>query len=75
MPISEFSESDLSILIDKYKEIIDSIYQGDDVVDIDTVITFQDGSTSRIQTQLAVETLIESSDTVTSNQSEQRKAS
>ncbi len=64
-----------SVIADKYKEIIDSIYQGDDVVDIDTVITFQDGSTSRIQTQLAVETLIESSDTVTSNQSEQRKAS
>jgi long-chain acyl-CoA synthetase len=64
-----------SVIADKYKDIIESIYQGDEVVDIDTVITFQDGSTSRIQTQLAVETLIESSNTDSSNQNEQRKAS
>ena len=64
-----------SVIADKYKDIIESIYQGDDVVDIDTIITFQDGSTSRIKTQLAVETLIESSNSATSTQNEQRKAS
>lgn len=63
-----------SVIADKYKEIIDSIYNNEDQVDIDTLITFQDGSTSRIKTQLAVETLIESS-VVDSTSNLQRKAS
>ncbi len=50
-----------SVIAEKYAEIIESIYDGQPVVDIDTVITFQDGSTSRIKTQLMVATLIESS--------------
>ncbi|MEH6445170.1 MAG: long-chain fatty acid--CoA ligase [Oceanospirillaceae bacterium] len=63
-----------SVIAEKYKDIIDSIYNNDEVVDIDTVITFQDGSTSRIQTQLAVETLIENT-MQSAPQNLQRKAS
>jgi len=48
-----------SVIADKYGDIIDSIYNNDQKVDIDTLITFQDGTTSRIQTQLQVATLIE----------------
>lgn len=47
------------VIADKYGDIIDAIYGGDEQVDIDTVITFQDGSNSRVQTQLKVATLIE----------------
>ncbi|EPJ49077.1 MAG: branched-chain amino acid-binding protein [Osedax symbiont Rs1] len=50
-----------SVIAEKYAEIIESIYDHQPVVDIDTLITFQDGSTSRIKTQLMVATLIESS--------------
>jgi len=48
-----------SVIAEKYGDIIEALYSGDEAVDIDTVITFQDGSKSRIQTQLQVATLIE----------------
>ena len=50
-----------SVIADKYGDIINSLYSDKETVDIDTVITFQDGSKSRIQTQLRVATLIEHS--------------
>jgi len=48
-----------SVIAENYGDIIDSIYNNEQLVDIDTLITFQDGATSRIQTQLKVATLIE----------------
>lgn len=45
------------VVAEKYADIIDSIYAGDEKVDVDTVITFQDGTKTRIKTQLAVATL------------------
>ena len=71
-----------TVIADKYGDIIESIYDNKDMVDIDTVITFQDGGSSRIQTQLKVATLIEdnsknggSAVSVTNNNQAQRKAS
>ena len=64
-----------SVIADKYGDIIDAIYNNDQVVDIDTLITFQDGATSRIQTQLQVATLIESSSAQTEPQALSRRAS
>ena len=67
-----------TVIADKYGDIIDSIYDNKSMVDIDTMITFQDGSKSRIQTQLKVSTLIEHDDSTLSalNDSQtQRKAS
>jgi long-chain acyl-CoA synthetase len=49
-----------TVIADKYGDIIESIYDNKTMVDIDTVITFQDGGSSRIQTQLKVATVIES---------------
>lgn len=48
-----------SVIAEKYGDIISSIYDNQEQVDIDTVITFQDGTKTRIQTQLKVATLIE----------------
>jgi len=48
-----------SVIADKYGDIITSIYDDQKQVDVDTIITFQDGSKTRIQTQLEVATLIE----------------
>ncbi|MFD2205221.1 long-chain fatty acid--CoA ligase [Kiloniella antarctica] len=45
------------VIADKYGEIIDTLYSGDDHVDIDTVIHFQDGSKQRVVTSLKIETL------------------
>ncbi len=45
------------VIADKYGEIIDALYEGADTVDIDTVIRFQDGTQSRVQTQLTVASL------------------
>ncbi len=42
------------VIKEKYAEIIDAMYGGRDQVHIDTVISFQDGSKSRIQTDLKV---------------------
>ena len=64
-----------SVIADKYGDIIDAIYNNDQVVDIDTLFTFQDGATSRIQTQLQVATLIESSSAQTEPQALSRRAS
>jgi long-chain acyl-CoA synthetase len=38
----------------KYGEIIEAIYRGDAAIPVDTTITFQDGTTQRIRTTLAV---------------------
>jgi long-chain acyl-CoA synthetase len=66
-----------TVIADKYGDIIDSIYDNKPVVDIDTVITFQDGGSSRIQTTLAVATVIENDGSAVSSKSSQteRKAS
>jgi long-chain acyl-CoA synthetase len=58
------------VVAEKYSDIIESIYSDKETVDIDTMITFQDGSKTRIQTTLKVEKLIDSK-VVTINQ--QRK--
>lgn len=47
------------VIAEKYDTEISAIYAGKPSVEIDTVITFQDGTTSRIQTALKVETLID----------------
>ncbi len=42
------------VIAEKYGEIIDAVYAGHEKVHIDTVITFQDGAKSRVQTDLRV---------------------
>jgi len=42
------------VIKEKYAEIIDTVYAGQEKVHIDTVITFQDGNKSRIQTDVRV---------------------
>ena len=64
-----------SVIADKYGDIIEAIYRGDNMVDIDTIITFQDGSHSRIQTQLNVATLIQQEKSEIAEQEPQRRAS
>jgi long-chain acyl-CoA synthetase len=44
-----------AVVAEKYTDIIDSIYAGVPHIDVDTTITFQDGSKQRIKTQLKVE--------------------
>ncbi|KAA5607117.1 long-chain fatty acid--CoA ligase [Roseospira marina] len=46
------------VIAEKYAQEIEAIYAGRDAIDVDTTITFQDGSTARIQTTLRVETLL-----------------
>lgn len=46
-----------SVVAQKYADIIDTIYSDKGYVDIDTMITFQDGSQQRIQTTIAVRDL------------------
>ncbi len=46
------------IISEKYDDIIDSIYSDVEQVDIDTVISFQDGTSQRIVTTLKVEKLL-----------------
>jgi long-chain acyl-CoA synthetase len=43
------------VVAEKYGDIMDIIYSDADSVDVDTVITFQDGSQQRIRTSLKVE--------------------
>lgn len=43
------------VVAEKYADIIESIYAGAPHIDVDTTITFQDGSEQRIKTQLKVE--------------------
>ncbi len=45
------------VINQKYGDLIDAIYRGDDSVFVDTTITFQDGSKARIVTDLKVETI------------------
>lgn len=42
------------VINEKYADIIAAIYGGDRKIDVDTVIRFQDGTTQRIRTTLAV---------------------
>lgn len=42
------------VIKEKYAEIIDAVYSGQEQVHIDTVITFQDGNKSRVQTDVKV---------------------
>jgi long-chain acyl-CoA synthetase len=42
------------VINEKYGDIIDAIYRGDQAIDIDTVIAFQDGTKQRIRTTLRV---------------------
>ena len=42
---------------EKYEDIIDAIYSDSDSVHVDTMITFQDGTKSRILTDLKLVTL------------------
>ncbi len=51
-----------SVIADKYGDIIDTLYSDRDSVHVDTVITFQDGTKSRIVTDLRVVTLIRPDD-------------
>jgi long-chain acyl-CoA synthetase len=43
-----------AVINEKYGEIIDSIYRGAQMIPVDTVIKFQDGSTQRVRTSLRV---------------------
>jgi len=56
------------VIAEKYAHEIEAIYSGRDTVDVDTTITFQDGSTARIQTSLRVETLLSPDDGVGTRQ-------
>ncbi len=47
------------VINEKYADIIEAIYGDRDAVHVDTTITFQDGTVSRIRTDLVLETLIE----------------
>ncbi len=46
------------VIREKYGEIIDAVYGGEERVHIDTVISFQDGTKSRVQTDLRVVDLL-----------------
>ncbi|AKH19400.1 long-chain fatty acid--CoA ligase [Sedimenticola thiotaurini] len=50
-----------SVISEKYKEIIDAIYSDTDSVHVDTMITFQDGTKSRIVTDLKLISLTDPS--------------
>ncbi|ANQ23952.1 AMP-dependent synthetase [Vibrio natriegens] len=47
------------VVSEKYGDIIETIYSAAPNVDVDTVITYQDGTKTRIQTSLVIETLIQ----------------
>lgn len=59
------------VVAEKYGDIIETIYSDQPNVDVDTVITYQDGTKTRIKTSLVVETLIEHEPVA--EQSEQRR--
>ncbi|CAA7612306.1 Long-chain acyl-CoA synthetase [Candidatus Terasakiella magnetica] len=46
------------VINEKYGDIIDSIYADREMVPVDAVITFQDGTTTRVKTELKVVTLL-----------------
>ncbi|MCL6415335.1 long-chain fatty acid--CoA ligase [Aestuariirhabdus sp. Z084] len=62
------------VIGEKYEDIIESIYSGSDHVDVDTVITFQDGTRSRIKTSLKVEELIAADDAQSASSQSTEKA-
>ena len=41
-------------IADKYSELIEALYTGQDSVDIDAQVTFEDGRTGSIQATLAI---------------------
>ena len=45
-----------SVICEKYDDIIGAIYAGQSAIRVDTIIRFQDGTTQRIRTTLAVVT-------------------
>ncbi len=45
------------VVTERYGDIIDTLYSGRDVIDIDTTISLQDGTRQRIRTQLKVQSL------------------
>ncbi|HGF5183156.1 long-chain fatty acid--CoA ligase [Vibrio parahaemolyticus] len=47
------------VVAEKYGDIIETIYSAAPTVGVDTVITYQDGTKTRIQTSLVIETLIQ----------------
>ncbi|MGI9853068.1 long-chain fatty acid--CoA ligase [Vibrio parahaemolyticus] len=47
------------VVAEKYGDIIETIYSAAPKVDVDTVITYQDGTKTRIQMSLVIETLIQ----------------
>ncbi|HGS4981260.1 TPA: long-chain fatty acid--CoA ligase [Vibrio parahaemolyticus] len=47
------------VVAEKYGDIIETIYSAAPNVDVDTLITYQDGTKTRIQTSLVIETLIQ----------------
>ncbi len=47
------------VVAEKYGDIIETIYSAAPNVDVDTVITYQDGTKTRIQASLVIETLIQ----------------
>ncbi|ELB2106290.1 long-chain fatty acid--CoA ligase [Vibrio parahaemolyticus] len=47
------------VVAEKYGDIIETIYSAAPTVDVDKVITYQDGTKTRIQTSLVIETLIQ----------------
>ncbi|HCG7436753.1 long-chain fatty acid--CoA ligase [Vibrio parahaemolyticus] len=59
------------VVAEKYGDIIETIYSAAPNVDVDTVITYQDGTKTRIQTSLVIETLIQHEQTLVD--SEQRR--
>ncbi|WP_273975170.1 long-chain fatty acid--CoA ligase [Vibrio parahaemolyticus] len=59
------------VVAEKYGDIIETIYSAAPTVDVDTVITYQDGTKTRIQTSLVIETLIQHE--LTPVDSEQRR--
>ncbi len=60
------------VVAEKYGDIIETIYSAAPTVDVDTVITYQDGTKTRIQTSLVIETLIQHELTLVD--SEQRRS-
>ena len=42
------------VVFEKYGDIVDAVYGDRDAVDVDTTIAFQDGTTQRIRTNLAI---------------------
>ena len=50
------------VINEKYGDIIEGIYTGRPQIDVDTIITFQDGTKQRIRTQLKAITLASAKD-------------